>query len=174
MVPHRDKPTSSASSKSVEELIKGLGSRDGDERKSARRQLEARGWQVVEPLVKALDDPDEQVRWSAAKALGNIGHPAAAAGLAAAMADDSFDVRWMAAEGLAKFGRSALEPLLHVLATRPDSPDLYLVAHYVVRHLLDEGFDDILRPVEAALDEIEPATGTPMVAKAALEKLGAA
>jgi HEAT repeat protein len=168
----KNKPRSAESATTADELVRRLASKDDAERKDARLELEGIGQQAVDPLVKAQDNSNAQIRWGAAKALGNIGEGSAAAeGLANALADDSFDVRWMAAKGLVKFERGALQPLLHVLATRPDSPDLYVVARYVVRHLIDEGFGEILRPVKEALDSVEPAIQTPAVAKAALDKL---
>jgi HEAT repeat protein len=113
------------------------------------------------------------VRWEAAKALGQISDPTAAEALVRALEDEMFDVRWLAAEGLITLGRGALLPLLHALVERSDSEWLREGAHHVFHDLVKGKPDlkDILQPVLATLDDVEPSLEVPFAAETALNKL---
>ena len=54
-------------------LITGLASDDGVTRVKARHALVSVGDKAIKPLIKALADRNQWVRWEAAKALGQIG-----------------------------------------------------------------------------------------------------
>ena len=164
---------SHADSATVSALLTDLGSKDGLVRVRARNSLVAIGEQAVGPLVKALAHRNQWVRWEAAKALGQIGDPTAAEALVRALEDEVFDVRWLAAEGLITLGRGALLPLLHALAERSDSEWLREGAHHVFHDLVKGSPDlkDILQPVLATLEDVEPSLEVPFAAEAALNKL---
>jgi HEAT repeat protein len=51
---------------------------------------------AVEPLIKALDDPDTEVRWVAAKSLGMLGDPRAVPALIRALSSDD---KWLRCGG---------------------------------------------------------------------------
>jgi HEAT repeat protein len=68
-----------------------------------------------------LNDPDHEVRWEAAKALGEIADPWSAPALEETLMDAGFDIRWLAAEGLIALGRAGLKPLLATLLKKADS-----------------------------------------------------
>jgi HEAT repeat protein len=157
----------------ISTLVSDLGNEDGLVRVRARLSLVAIGGQAVGPLVEALASKKQWMRWEAAKALGQIGSPAAAEPLVKALEDNIFDVRWLAAEGLIVIGRDALAPLLHALLERSDSEWLREGAHHVF-HDLARGrpdFSNILQPVLKALEDVEPAIEVPFAAKDALNKL---
>lgn len=164
---------SHADSSTISALVSDLGSKDGLVRVRARLSLVAIGEQAVGPLVEALASKKQWIRWEAAKALGQIGSSGTAEALVRALEDNIFDVRWLAAEGLIVMGRDALAPLLHALLERSDSEWLREGAHHVF-HDLTRGspdFNDILQPVLAALEDVEPAIQVPFAAKDALNKL---
>ncbi|MDJ0562114.1 MAG: HEAT repeat domain-containing protein, partial [Microcystis sp. M53599_WE4] len=72
--------------------------------------------QVVNQLLKALKDSDEDVRGNAVEALGKIGTETAIAGLLKALKDSYFSVRWKAVEALGKIGsETAIAGLLKAL-----------------------------------------------------------
>ncbi|MCA2688823.1 MULTISPECIES: HEAT repeat domain-containing protein [unclassified Microcystis] len=72
--------------------------------------------EVVNELLKALEDSDKDVRWEAAEALGNIGSETAIAGLLKALEHSDYHVSWNAAEALAKIGsETAIPGLLKAL-----------------------------------------------------------
>jgi len=69
----------------------------------------------VEPLIAALKDEDVNVRWPAARALGEIKDTRAIKPLIAALKDAEWIVREAAAEALIKIGAPAVEPLIAAL-----------------------------------------------------------
>nr|WP_287697175.1 HEAT repeat domain-containing protein [Microcystis sp. M058S1] len=72
--------------------------------------------EVVNELLKALEDSDKYVRRNAAEALGKIGSETAIAGLLKALEDSNKDVRRKAVEALAKIGsETAIAELLKAL-----------------------------------------------------------
>jgi len=67
-------------------------------------------------IAKALRDEDEDIRWNAAEALGNIRSEAAVQLLIDALKDEDEDVRSNAANALGKTGsKKAVQPLIDVL-----------------------------------------------------------
>lgn len=58
----------------------------------------------VDDLIGDLNHGTPEVRWEAAKHLGNIGSPRAVDSLLAALRDENFKVRSNAAEALGKIG----------------------------------------------------------------------
>jgi HEAT repeat protein len=155
----------------IKSLIDDLGSKDGQVRVRARKSLVAIGGQAVKPLVKALSSEKEWVRWEAAKALGQIGGPAAVQALVKALEDKMFDVRWLSAEGLISIGREALVPLLRALMEHPDSLWLQEGVHHVLHDVEKEDINEILQPVLAALEGFEPSVEAPLAVKIALKAL---
>jgi HEAT repeat protein len=139
----------------VQSLMALLSGRDGLRRQLARRSLVAIGEPALEPLTAALRDRDLNVRWEAAKALGEMGDPTAAPALVRALEDKAFGVRWLAAEALISFGRDGLAPLLRALAERPDSPWLREGAHHVLRFLANRGLQSLVGPLVATLERVE-------------------
>ena len=66
---------SKASKATISSLIADLASKDGIVRVKARRQLVAYRARSVAPLIEALSNENNWVRWEAAKALSQIGSP---------------------------------------------------------------------------------------------------
>ena len=152
-------------------LIADLSAKDGGVRERAREALVSMGRLAVAPLIEALESPMEQVRWEAAKALGQIGDPSAAKAFIRALEDEDFDVRWLAAEGLIALGHNAFVPLFQTLIERSDSVWLRQGAHHVLNDLRGKQPEEILRPVLAALEHVEPAVEVPLAAQRALDIL---
>ena len=155
----------------VSELVLGLSSHNGVERQSAREDLVSMGGSVVPQLIQCLSDPRRQVRWEAAKALGQIGDPAAATALVGAIEDKDGDVRWLAAVGLAGMGRQGLPPLLAALIEHSDSQWLREGAHHVCHDLAKTADGRIVQPVLDALNAEEPELTAPGAAYSALTAL---
>ena len=140
----------------LDPLLKALHSKDGEERRRARLSLVSLGSEAVDPLIELLPDPDHEVRWEAAKALGEIADPRAAPGLVVTLEDAGFDIRWLAAEGLIALGKAGLEPLLETLLKKADSVYLREGAHHVMYDLSHRGLKDPLAPAMAALEGVDP------------------
>jgi hypothetical protein len=158
-------------STAILELVTQLGNPSGVTRQRARQALVAIGPGAVEPLIAALSDPRDQVRWEAAKALTNLSSRRAAASLVNALEDENGDVRWLAAEGLVALREGALRPLLKALSAEADGDELREGAHHVLHELSSRGFADVVNPVLRALESPAPAETTPVVAYEALLKL---
>lgn len=152
-------------------LISDLSKKDGEVRERAREALVSAGKLAVAPLIEALESPTEQVRWEVAKALGQIGDPMAAQAFVRALEDEDFDVRWLAAEGLIALGHNAFAPLFRALIERSDSLWLRRGAHHVLHDLHGKQPEEILGPLLAALEDIEPVVEVPLAAQRALDIL---
>ncbi len=163
-----------AVSNKIESLMAGLASRDRRARRQARETLVAIGQPSVASLLTALNDPNQDVRWEAIKALGEICDPAAAEALVKSLEDEAVEVRWRAAESLIALRYEGLIPLLRALIQRSDSIWLRERAHQVL-HSLAEPSDpnDLVTPVLKALEDVEPAMVAPVAASTALRKLTA-
>jgi HEAT repeat protein len=163
---------SAADQATIGALIAALADDDGLVRQHARESLVNMREPSVAPLMEALTDPNDQVRWEAAKALSKIGSPAAAPALVNALEDKKGGIRWLAAEGLIVLERQGLPPLLQVLVERSGSQWLREGAHHVLHVLAGKkGLGDLVSPVLAALESIEPVLEVPLAARAALGKL---
>jgi HEAT repeat protein len=169
----QDSPAGSddAHSTKIISLVADLASQDELVRTDARQSLVNIRGPAVSPLIEALRDPRRQVRWEAAKALGEIANPTAAPSLVRALRDTEFSVRWLAAEGLIALGSEGLSPLLRALIERSDSVWLRQGAHHVLHDLARGDLREILQPVVAALQGIEPSLEAPRAARTALDAL---
>jgi HEAT repeat protein len=112
----------SASAADVSDLIKKLGSKDNEVRRSAAKDLSELGKEAapaVQALTTALKDSDRFVRRFAAQALGNIGPEAKSAvnGLAVLLNDDRESVREAAVKALANMGTAAVGALSKAVKT---------------------------------------------------------
>lgn len=140
----------------------------------ARDALVAIGRPSVPALLMALADPSDEVRWEAAKALGELHPPEAAVALVAALKDPHGGVRWLAADALASIGEPAVQPLLQALLGHSDSPWLRDGAHHVLRTLLRTGGALHLAPVQRALEGAWPTIAVMTAASDALKAAAAA
>jgi hypothetical protein len=157
---------------SIRSLLDKLASREPVAREKAREALVIVGKPAVPFLIPLLSHRKLQVRWEAAKTLGDIADPISAAALVNALEDSEGDVRWLAAEGLIALGHEGLHPLLAALLERAQSASLCEGAHHVCHALAKKKkLGTILRPVLAALEQPEPAIAVPPVAYIALSKL---
>ena len=157
--------------KSIESRVDNLGSANDDARVKARRSLVAMGKSAVPALAEALRNKKYLIRWEAAKALKEIGEPAAAPALVNALEDEEFDVRWIAAEGLIQLNIYGVIPLLRALKERGDSTLLREGAHHVFHDLSKGALRKYLAPVLDVLEGREPGEMVPMAALRALELL---
>jgi hypothetical protein len=119
-----------------EELVTLLGCKEGLKRQTERQRLVEMGKPAVPVLIELLSHEKRQVRWEAAKALGEIVDPAAAPALVQSLMDECAEIRWLAAEGLIALGESALVPLLEGLVEHFDEFRLRQGAHHVLHDLV--------------------------------------
>ncbi len=103
----------------------------------------------VGPLIVALDDKDEEVRWKAAWALGNIGDESAVIPLIDALNDDRWTVRRFAATSLGRIkDERAVDALIYAL----EDSDWH-VRKYAVEALGNIGDGRALEPLITSLED---------------------
>ena len=158
---------------SIKSLIADLHSYDGEVRREARLGLVFIGKMAAPPLIAALQDPDDDVRWEAAKALGEIADPRSAPGLVDRLMDHNYGVRWAAAEALIAIGEMASIPLLEKLTQHPESAWLRRQTHHVLSSAVKRNpeLKDIVGPVITALEGFEADIAGIVPAYAALDSL---
>ena len=160
------------SERSSEELVAALASTDGAERIKAREALIQIGSSAVAQLINALGDPQQHVRWEAAKALTGISDPSAAEKLVETLGDEDSDVRWVAGEALIALQRAGLKPLLTSLTKLQDSEGLYKAAHHVLHDVAKHAeLASVVNPVLDALGQSEPEVAVPISAERALASM---
>jgi hypothetical protein len=150
-------------------LIDLLGSKMGPARQKAREDLVAHGQHATPSVIEALrTSPSNQVRWEAAKALGEIGDARSIPALVDALTDSDPDVAWLAAAALKPFEKAAWPRVLRALIKdETDSLCLRKGAHRVFVHEEEEGVNDLLATLVQALTPY----GAPAPAKSAASEL---
>jgi HEAT repeat protein len=119
----------------------------------------------VRPLIRALDDTDEEVRAAAVDALGSIGEPSALPELVARLDQQSRHQRVRLVQAIRQFGSLAVAPLLEHARTHPADiasiADLFgnIEAAEAAPHLLEwcaDGRTEVRAAVIRALGAIGP------------------
>ena len=156
----------------IDSLIQALRDPDRLRSRRVRLRLVRMGFPAVQALIPALSDPDNRLRWEAAKALGEIGDPTAAPALVGLLEDASQDVRWTAADSLIVLDRSAIVPLLQALVDRFYSVRLREEAHHILHVLKQRGHltESEVKVLEA-LESPAPEVQSPWAAERVLESL---
>ena len=155
----------------ISALMKDLSSKDGITRNKARIALVEIGAPSVEPLVKALNDKSQTVRWESAKALGQIMDPRSIDALVKALQDRLFDVRWLAAEALIAIGDKSVKPLLQAIVEYPGSEYIREGAHHVLHDLRGGQYGDILKPLITSMEDPTFTLDIPLLARKALQEI---
>ena len=152
-----------------------LASKKGITRKDARKSLVAIGKPAVPSLTYALQNSKlDHLRWEAAKTLGAIGDVRAIPSLVKALEDGDHDVAWLAAEALRKFKKTAWPALLReLIKSGPDSVTLRHGAHHVLRNQKEDGFNDLLAILMAALISSAAPESTAIAANEILKRMKA-
>jgi HEAT repeat protein len=156
----------------ISDLIQVFKKNNGRERQAAREKLCEIGHPAVPALIQALNHPEDQVRWEAAKSLTMIPDPRAADALVNSL-KDSFSIRWLASEALINIGEAALVPLLRGLIANPDYPRLRESAHHVLTGLKRTHPDNphITEMLSALSGQAQTET-VPWVAREILRQMG--
>ena len=129
------------------------------------------GQDALPLLIQSTRSQDPQVRWEAAKALGELALPEAADALVEALTDEDPSVRWVAAEGLIAIGPASLGALLHTLMRRSGSAWLREGVHHVLSEMKMPNHA-ALGPILRALDGMSPSIGVLKPTSEVIEALG--
>ena len=166
-------PNTAPPDKTLESLMGILAGPDAMARVQARKALSVLGTPAVLTLCEALRySGSSQLRWEAAKTLDLIKDPASIPALLKALEDGYPDVSWVAAEALGKFKRTAWPPLLDLLTK--DWADSFLFrqrARHVFRDQAEEGYNDLLVKLRAALVSPESREAASAAAHEILERM---
>jgi HEAT repeat protein len=138
--------------------------------RAAAQALQELGNPAVPALIRALQHPDNHVRWHAARALGKIGASKAIPTLIEVLEDVDSGVRWLAGESLSHLGDDILEPLMERLAHKPINAFLRNSVIHVLSRFQREGLQAVT-PVIEALRSVDYATLAPMAAYEVLQEL---
>jgi HEAT repeat protein len=104
------------SPRAIQPLVEALADFDKSVREQATIALSTIGKAAIEPLTKAMKEPQWETRYRAAEALGRIADEKAVQPLIQALKDNRDHVRYMAAKGLREIRDSdATEPLVILL-----------------------------------------------------------
>jgi HEAT repeat protein len=159
--------------KRIDTLIAELRSKDGVQRKRARKVLVNIGKPAVPFLIDLLTDPSDQMRWEACKALGSIVDIAAAVPLSGVLGDESTEIHWLAAKALIALKSAAIVPVLQALEKHFDSPNFRQGAHHVLNTLAKQNLlnKDTVAVIDT-LDITEPNSVVAWAARNALNSMG--
>lgn len=157
----------------IESLMDMLASKDGIVRQKAREALVALGKPAVSSLTRALRNSKlDQVRWEAAKALGNINDTGSLPALVKALEDSNSDVAWVAADALKSFKKAAWPALLQALTEHgSESVLLRKGAHHVLVDQKEDGLNDLLATLLQALESSSAPESSAVAAHEILKKM---
>ena len=119
----------------IQQLVETLGSKNGLERKKARKALVGYGKVIINPLLELLDHPKYIFRWEALMTLKEIRDQTLIPVFISKLDDDESEIRWIAAEGLIKQEKYAIIPLLKFLEKNSDSVFALEGSHHVFNDL---------------------------------------
>ena len=145
-----DKTIEKTQNSAIKPLVEKLTSKNGLERKSARKKLVSIGSDAIEYLKEFIEHPKHIYRWEALKTLGEIGDPISIPFYLQALEDDESDIRWIAAENLIKSGKKSIKPLLETLIDKSDSIFILSGVHHVFYDL--KKADDL--PTDFPVDKL--------------------
>lgn len=137
----------------VEPLVRALRDRNDDLRYQASGAIAKFGRGAVEPLRRMLADQDPEIRIVAAGALGESGDPSAVEPLIEALRDSDDGVRGAAAGALMRMGDAAVEPL--ITATKDADRNVRLYAAGALKYIGDPRAIDALEDLARSGDETE-------------------
>lgn len=148
----------------VEPLTRALKDPNDDLRCQATGAIAKLGRRAVEPLAAMLTDPDPEIRTVAAGILGDIGGATAVEALVKALRDRDPDVQGAAAGALFRMGDLAVDPL--IAATKDPDKNVRLYAAGALKYIGDPRAIDALEALARNGDAEEKS-----VAEDAIEKI---
>jgi len=148
----------------VEPLVRALRDAGDDLRYQAAGAVAKFGSGAVEPLTAVLADPDPDTRIVAAGVLGDTGDAGAVEPLVGALRDGSVAVRGAAGGALLRLGGAAVEPL--IAATKDADRNVRLYAAGALKYIGDPRAIEPLRDLARSGDAEEKS-----VAEDAIERI---
>lgn len=137
----------------VDPLARALQDENDDIRCQASGAIVKFGAGAAEPLRRMLTDPNPDTRILAAGVLGDSGETSAVEPLITALRDENDDVRGAAAGALMRMGGAAVEPL--VAATKDADRNVRLYAAGALKYIGDPRAIDALKDLARSGDQDE-------------------
>lgn len=152
--------------------LEDLAKEEWDVRRGVAFALSKIGKPAVEPLIKLLEDSNNNIRFFAINALGIIGDERAVEPLIDALNDKDTNVRRITADALGKIGdKKAVEPLIEALLEGPYTFFHKKVCIEAIRALGKIGDERAVEPLTDALKDKDEHVRE--AAEKALEKIKA-
>jgi len=133
--------------------------------REACRALHNLGSLAKTAWVKALNHPDKQIRWEAARGLGQIGDVRAIGILAGGLLDESYTVRWATSDALAHLGTQAIPAILTILSRYTLNEPSRNAAYHALHGILSASTQEYIKPLLDALHGPAPDIEAPIIAQ---------
>ena len=140
--------------------------------RAAQRALGELGHKAEPALVAALDHPDSHIRWHAARTLGQIGDDRAVDALASGLYDENEAVRWTSARVLANLEAAAIPAILGVLCCHPITEPLRQAAYHALHSMPSRQTQVYLQPLLQVLRSPGASVAAPALANRMLAEWG--
>jgi len=137
----------------IEPLVRAIRDPGDDVRCQAAGAITKFGSRAVVPLTGLLGDPDTEIRIVAAGVLGDTGDPGAVEPLIGALRDKNDDVRGAAGGALMRMGDAAIEPL--IAATKDADRNVRLYAAGALKYIGNPRAIEALQDLARSGDDVE-------------------
>lgn len=146
-------------------LVRALAMDRDTLHRAAQRALRELGMVAAPAWVKALDHPDEHIRWHAARGLGEIGDIRCVGILAEGLTDENQPVRWATARVLAQIGPAAVPAILDGLRRHTLVEPYRQAAYHALHAIVSRHAQARLKPLLDALNGPAARTEAPLIAQ---------
>ena len=146
-------------------LLKALIMDRGKVHREAGRALNRLGKLVESTWLKALDHPDDHIRWHAARGLGNIGDARHAQILAKGLMDENRIVRWATADVLAHLGARGVPATLQILSYTDLNEQTRQAAYHALHAITSREVQTRLKPLLDAMHDPSANVKVPGIAQ---------
>lgn len=151
--------------RSASSLLLALTMNRDELHREACRALYNLGPLAKSAWIEALDHPDKQIRWEAARGLGQIGDARAVDILAGGLLDERYSVCWATSNALAHLGTQAVPAVLAILSqNRLNEPSRNAVCH-ALHGILSDSTQEYIEPLLDALRGPAPDIEAPAIAR---------
>ena len=133
--------------------------------REACRALHNLGSLAKSAWVEALSHPDKQIRWEAARGLGQIGDIRAVGILAGGLLDESYSVRWATSDALAHLGTQAIPAILTTLSRYTLNEPSRNAVYHALHGNLSASTQEYIKPLLDALHGSAPDIEAPIIAQ---------
>jgi len=151
--------------RSARPLLEALIMNRDELHREACRALHNLGSLAKSAWVEALNHPDKQIRWEAARGLGQIGDVQAVGILAEGLLDESYAVRWATSDALAYLGTQAIPAILTILSRCTLNEPSRNAAYHALHGNLSASTQEYIKPLLDALHGSAPDIEAPIIAQ---------